>query len=95
MVYSNPDNITSFYSTLYYVNDATGQMLFPLILLAIFLVAFIASKNYDTPRAMMFASFISMIAGMGFAFLGLISLQILVLTIIASIFSFLYSWKNS
>ena len=93
MVYSNPDNITSFFGTLVYVDDATGNMFAPLIVLVIFLVGFISSKNYDSPRAIMIASLLAFMSATGFFFLGFLDMKIAILTAIATIFSLLYSLK--
>lgn len=57
MTYNMPDNLTRFYEYPQYVNTITDGFFGILLLLVIFVIIFIATKNFKTSVAFALASF--------------------------------------
>jgi len=75
MPYAMPTNnqtqdITSFFG---YVNTLTEGLFFPMIMLVVWVIIFIASKQYDTPRAWTAASLICSFLSVPLAVGGLVA----------------------
>lgn len=60
-----------------FVNNATGGLFFPLILLGIWLIAFIGAIAEGRPasRAFIFSSFVSTVLGMLLSIMGMLSIN--------------------
>ena len=68
------ENITGIYTMVKYINnDVSGGVFALMILLAIFIIIFIALKNFRTSRAFVTAAFINMILAIIMRTLQLIS----------------------
>jgi len=63
-------NATGFDEVLQGINIASGNMLAPLLIMIIFLVAFISLKNYDTKVGLMASSLITLFISVFFFWIG-------------------------
>jgi hypothetical protein len=62
-----------FYEFFKYINGVSDGAFFPLMLLVVWVIVFVATKQYSNSRAWTSASFICMVMGFGFAVLDLVS----------------------
>ena len=83
--YINQSN--NFFELVSGVNTASEGVLFPTILLSLFIIVFIASKRYDTIVAMINASATTSLFAVLIFFAGLISWQIMVIPIVLLVMS--------
>ena len=75
--YNLPTNATEpvvgIFSLFQWIQEVSGGVFFLVIMLAIFVISFIAGKNYATSRAFAFAAFLNFILSVIFRTLGFIS----------------------
>jgi hypothetical protein len=72
MVFDYPTNVTSFYDLVRYDNGITGGYLGSLMLLAIFIVGYMAMAAYPIERRFAASSFITFIVCVGFSILQIV-----------------------
>lgn len=95
MAYPYP-NITRPYEIVTYSQTVTNEFFGPMILLAIFVIAFIAMKNYKTTAALTGAAFVTFIISVLFWMIGIAhqNLVIVILLGLIGCFALLYFDKN-
>jgi hypothetical protein len=71
-------------------NNATNGLFWPIMLLVIWVVSFLAFKNYSTSRAWTFASFFCSILGIFLAVMDYISPKWMYLTIVMTVVGFVW-----
>ena len=74
--YYPPPNATDtqgFLELATYTNFVTDGLLFPLLLLVIWVVVFVATKQFTVSKAFTYSSFIGLILGIPLTILGLVS----------------------
>lgn len=94
MTFDLGTNVTSGATLFIYLNQVTSGGFSFFSLIAFFTISFIISRNFGNTLAMSIASFSTILIGLGYYFLGLITLKIffillimLVVAIIASVMS--------
>lgn len=83
---------TNLFQVINSVNVESGGVLFTLILLVLFIVTFVALKNYHTSVVFITSSFITTIIAVLFYFAGLISWTILIIPIVLLFGSIVVKW---
>lgn len=89
MAHILPTNVTNFYDMFTYVNAVTEYWFFPMVLVAIWFVVFIATKRYETNRALLFSCIVCMIFAILLKIVNLVNELTLMLFIGATIGAFL------
>lgn len=80
--FPNETQVTGIYEFTEYANIVTDGIFIPLFVWMIFIVTFIASKNFETSKAFTLASFISMMIAIPFSVLNLVSPRFMYLYIL-------------
>lgn len=83
-IYTPPTNndTVGIYEFFSYVNNISEGIFFTMLLFIIFIVVFIATKQFTASRALTYSSFVSVILGIPLAVLGLIGPKFMYLFII-------------
>lgn len=73
-IYAPPNSTdsTGIFELFRYVNTTADSLFFVMLLFIIFVVIFVATKQFSTPRAFTYASFMSMVLAIPLAVLDLI-----------------------
>lgn len=96
MPFDAPTNVTNFVTWMQYNNTVTDNMFGIGILVMLFIVVFIAFKQYETEQAFASACFISLIASIMLRVVGLVgSNVVLVFVILSAISAVLLYLKSS
>lgn len=69
----NSSDTLGFFELARYTNTATDGLMFPVILMVIFVVVFVATKQFSTAKAFTFASFVCVVASLPLALLDVMS----------------------
>lgn len=80
-----PPNVTDsegIFELLRYVNTTADGLLFPMLLFVIFIITFIATKQFASSKAFAYASFITMVLAIPLAVLDLVAPKFMYLFII-------------
>jgi len=85
------ENNTNILELFEVVNANTGEMLVSLILITVFVIAFISMKNYETLTAFRSSLFIVSILAVLFFVLGLLSMQYMLMPVILTGLIMIYS----
>jgi ABC-type transporter Mla maintaining outer membrane lipid asymmetry permease subunit MlaE len=89
MVFADP-NITRPYELITYTNTVTGGMYGVVVVLAVFIVSFMALKNYKTSAALGASTFITTLLAIMLRLMGALSDTILFLCFFATLGSLCY-----
>lgn len=90
MSYPEPTNITDFTGFFEYANTVTNNGACIGILIAFFIVSFIAMKVFQTERAVLASMFLTTLVSIFFTVLGLVSSKVMVVCIILTGFALLH-----
>jgi len=91
MAWALPTNVTGLGSLFTYVNTITNQLFAFMMLISLYFIVFFSIKQtYITEKALVIASFITMISAYFFWTLQLITTKIMILFILILAFSLLY-----
>lgn len=91
-IFEYPENVTGMLSLFSYANSVTNGWFASIILFAVFMVAFLAQKQYVTHRAFATSMFLTTIIAIIFKTLDLISTQVLIASMIGLIGAFVWLW---
>ena len=84
MTYPLPSNVTKIVDLAVWTNSVTNQMFWPLILLGLFVILFFSFKGFQTERAFATSAFVTMIIGIMFGIMGLVSSYVVIFTMIVA-----------
>lgn len=91
--YYYPTNLTGFVDMISYGNYLTGYWLTPMLLMAIFLIAFISLRRYSDVNAFSSAMFITAMTSTFFVILGIIATEfMIVLWLLTAVFGGLLTY---
>ena len=88
--YPADHNVTNYTAMIKYVNYTTGDAFGTLMCIAIFIVVFVALKNYNTAKALSAAAFLSTVITTLFYILGLVSYYVIVVFVTLTVIGALY-----
>lgn len=95
--FNAPSNVTGFADLAVYMNQVTQDWFWNLMIIALFVISFIALKNYPSEKAFAGASYIVATAAILMRTLGLVSEKIMFISIfmvgLSLLLTFLYSQK--
>jgi len=82
--YPTTNQTSDLFEIMKFSNQASGNIFFPLVLFAIWIIAFVGAivEKKDASISWVFASFITMVLGMILGILELVSMQYVYLTVI-------------
>jgi len=89
--YPHEYNVTNFTRLFQYTNHVTGDAFATLICLGVWVVAFIALKNYKTAKALSASSFLATLVTMLFYVLEMVSYYLVVVFVTLTIIGSLYT----
>lgn len=85
------NDTSGFYEMFRFVSvDATGGVFFPSMLLVIWVISFLAIKQYSNPKAFTFASFFCTMLGIMMATLNLIEPRWMYLSVVMTMIGFVW-----
>jgi len=84
MTYPLPSNVTKIVDLAVWTNSVTNNMFWPLILLGLFVILFFSFKGFQTERAFATSAFVTMIIGIMFGIMGLVSSYVVIFTMIVA-----------
>jgi len=92
-LYANPDNVTRLYEAFQYVNDVTVGNFGWGIVMALFVIIFIAFKvNYSAARSAAAASFVAAIIAILFFLIGIVSAYVIFIIVVIAAISFMATY---
>lgn len=92
MTYAYPENITNMTSVFVWANSVTSSWFAPVLMLIVWVVAFLSLKVYSTARALASSSFLMLLMAIFFRVIGLISNVILIASVVITIISIVWLW---
>jgi len=93
--FANASNLTGFVDIINYANVATGYIVGDTLLIGVFVVTFLALKNYPTERAFTTASFLTFLSAVMLSILGLAGEKQIILSTIAFLAATFMMYYNS
>jgi len=84
MSYAYPTGVVKLVDIALWCNTVTAGMFWPLILLGLFVILFFSFKGFQTERAFATSAFVTMIIGIMFGIMGLVSSYVVIFTMIVA-----------
>jgi hypothetical protein len=92
MPYAYPTNITNMTGAFVWANSVTSYWFAPVIMIIVWIVAFLSLKIYSTARALASASFLMMLVAIFFRVIGLIGNLVVIGAGVITAVSIIWLW---